>query len=186
MMNNSGRASISEMVASSIAVLTQPAVATFERFEKRGGVQQALIYAAVGALISGIGSFRSGIGGYIAGVIAALLSILLFAFLVFYIGRAFGGTGTLNEVIYSIALFTVPLQAVSGLLNIIPVVGPIIGFVIGLYGIYLGYLVVRSSMNITDTGKAIGTLVLAYLIPAAVSALLLSILIGIFAATGGS
>ncbi len=51
-MNNVG--SLSEMVNSSIVVLTKPSVSTFETYERRGNLQNALIYVAIAALVAGV------------------------------------------------------------------------------------------------------------------------------------
>lgn len=187
-MNNVGN--LSEMVNSSIVVLTRPSVRTFETFERRGNLQAALVYIGVAAIISGLlGAVASPvgvIGGLLGGLLASLLSFVVFVFAVFYIGRSQGGTGTIDEVAYSFALFSAPLTVVAAVLSLIGRVLPILGCLVGLpislillvAQVYLGYLAVQSSMNLTDRTKAIITLVLAAIVSFVVGA----IIAGIFGA----
>ena len=181
-MNNVS--SLSEMVNNSIVVLTKPRVSTFEMFERRGNLTNALVYVGVAALISGIIGLSSGLLGLLGGVISTLVGFLVFTGAVFYIGQSQGGTGTFDEVAYTFSLFAAPISvilAVLGLLAKIPLLGCLFALVIlavVLAQIYLGFLAVQSSMNIADRTKAAVTLVLAGVVWVVVFAL-----IGIF--TGG-
>jgi hypothetical protein len=68
---------LSEMVQQSIKVLTKPSVQTFEEFENRGTVRDALIYVAIGALISGVLSLPAGLSYALASVISAVLTFFV-------------------------------------------------------------------------------------------------------------
>jgi hypothetical protein len=165
--------SISEMLNQSIQVLTKPSVETFERFERHGGQREATIYIMVAAAISAAVSL---VFGLLVGVVAALLAgvlgfilpvagFYLFAFLVYFIGKQQGGTGTQDEVFYTMGLFVAPIQAVTGAVSAIPLLGCLAlpaTLALGIYQIYLGYLGVRSSMNLQQN-QAIITLVLAFI-----------------------
>ncbi len=179
-MNNVG--SLSEMVNSSIVVLTKPSVSTFEMYERRGNLQSALIYVGIAALISGVlGLIGGGLLGLVGGIISALLGFLLFTGAVFYIGKSQGGTGTFGEVAYTFSLFVAPLSVISaffGLLaGVIPLLGACLALIAGIgilvIQVYLGYLAVQSSMNLTDRTKAIITLV-----GAAIVSFIVSLVIG--------
>ena len=167
-MNNVG--SVSEMVNSSIAVLTRPSVATFEMFERRGNLQSALIYMGIAALISGVlGVVGGGILGLLGGVIGTLVGFIVFTYAVFFVGKSQGGTGSYDEVAYTFSLFSAPLAvigAIFGLIgNVIPLLGCLVGIPVALVllaaQVYLGYLAVQSSMNLRESGKAIITLIAA-------------------------
>ncbi|MCS6939538.1 MAG: YIP1 family protein [Roseiflexus sp.] len=165
--------SISEMLNQSIQVLTKPSVETFERFERHGGQREATIYIMVASAISAAVSL---VFGLLNGVVAALLagalgfilpvvSFYLFVFLVYFIGKQQGGTGTQDEVFYTMGLFVAPIQAVTGAVSAIPIINCLAfpaTLALGIYQIYLGYLGVRSSMNLEQT-PAIITLVLAFI-----------------------
>ncbi len=168
-MSMTQQVSIPEMVNQSRAIITSPSVATFERYERHGNLTNAAIYVAIAAVIVGIlNIFSGGIGGLILGLVNSLLGFFVFTGLVYFVGqRLFNGTGNWDEVSYTFALFWAPLAVVGGLLGLLSAV-PVLGFLAGLAALimlvvqaYFGYLAVQSSMNITDQGKAIGTLVLA-------------------------
>ena len=94
-----------------------------------------------------------------------MVGFAVFAFLLFYIGRSQGGTGTQDEVFYTAALYAAPILAVTGAVSNIPLLGCLllpVTFVLGLYQIYLAYLGTRASQNL-DQNKAILTIVLAWL-----------------------
>lgn len=164
------RSSIGTMVQHSREVLTKPSAATFERFEREGTFADALIYVAIAAAISGIFGLVNGIGGFLSQILLTLLGFMVFVYLVHYIGTRQGGSGTLDEVAYSFALFWAPLSVLSALLTlllVITLVGilllPLLGLAVLAANVYFGYLAVRSSMNLTESGKAWLTLILAAL-----------------------
>jgi hypothetical protein len=188
----------SEMINQSIKVLTQPRIETFEQFEKHGGQREALTYVAVAAGLAGIvalivGLF-TGIGGAIIALVGALvaplLSFFIFAFVVNWMGKQQGGTGTQDEVFYSCALYTAPILAVTGIVGNIPVLGCLfapVSLILGLYQIYLGYLATRSSMNL-DQNKAIITVIVAiiaqWIVFAVITAIVAAIAVGIGVSSG--
>jgi hypothetical protein len=87
-------------------------------------------------------------------------------------------------VAYTFSLFIAPLivvDAVVGLFAIIPILGPLFIFIVGLLllvaQVYFAYIAVRSSMNLADQTKTIITLggaflgtLLVYAIIAAIAA----------------
>ena len=182
--------SISDMVAQSISVLTKPSVATFEAFEKKGGQREALIYVGVAAAIVAVVSFVFGIFGGIGhaiialvfGFIGPIVGFFLFALVLFYIARSQGGTGTQEEVFYTVSLYTAPILAVSGIVGAIPFINCIllpVQLVLTVYQAYLAYLAARSSMNLDQTKgiiSVVGAIVAMWIgiaIVASISGLLL-------------
>lgn len=176
---------LSEMVAQSRDVITNPSVSTFERYERRGSIGNAGVYVAVAAVISGLLSFLGALmpwvpgnpfGALIGGALSALAGFFIFTGMVYFLGKNIaGGSGNWDEVAYTFSLFIAPLTIASAvvsfvvaLLGSIPLLGALIGlagFVVGLAFLlgwaYFAYLAVQSSMNIHDQGKAIITLVLS-------------------------
>lgn len=170
---NTSTSSLSEMVNSSIVVLTKPSIATFEQYERRGTMRDALIYVGVAAAIAGIvgflfnllGGIGAAIGGLVVGLLGPLVGFVIFAGVLYYVGKQQGGTGTQDEVFYTCALYTAPLLAVTGVISAIPLLGCLllpVTLILGLYQLYLGYLASRSSMNL-DQNKAIISVVAAIL-----------------------
>jgi hypothetical protein len=175
-MSMTQQVSIQEMVNQSRAIITSPSVATFERYERHGNMTNAAIYVAIAAVISGLVGLISGPNGLLSGLIGTMVQFFVFTGLVFFIGKNLAnGTGTWDEVAYTFSLFWAPLSVIGSLVGavilllafipIINILAGLAGLVIGLallvVNIYFGYLAVQSSMNITDQGKAILTLVLA-------------------------
>ncbi|AIZ44727.1 hypothetical protein QR90_05855 [Deinococcus radiopugnans] len=173
--------SLQDMFAQSTAVITQPSVATFERYEKRGGIQSAFIYvmvaAVVSALIAALFSFFHSDVTFFGQLFSRLITIpvqfLIFTGAVYLIGGSlFKGTGTYAEVAYTFALFFVPLSILGTIIGIIPILGWLVSVLISLVMIYFGYLAVQSSMNLREQVPAIATLVLAGIANFAVGAVL--------------
>ncbi|MEI7769196.1 MAG: YIP1 family protein [Chloroflexales bacterium] len=168
--------SVSEMIAQSRDIISNPSVSTFERYEQRGTMVNAAIYVGIAAVISGVLGITGGIGGLLSGLVGALIGFFVFTGLVFYIGKSIAaGTGTWDEVAYTFSLFSAPLIVVGAALGLvvwifhfIPVLGAlvallglIVSLVILLVQAYFAYIAVQSSMNIRDQGKALTTLGLA-------------------------
>jgi hypothetical protein len=164
--------SIGDMLNQSMTVLTKPSVESFERYERRGGQREALVYVGAAAALAGIvgalfglvtGGIIGLISGLVIGIVGPLLSYFVFSFLIYTIGKSQGGTGTQDEVFYTTSLYTAPILAVTGIVNAIPLLGCLllpVTFILGLYQLYLGYLATRSSMNL-DQNKAIITVILS-------------------------
>lgn len=124
-----------------------------------------------------------------AGITGAVCGGLLGGLIGFYLGNGFvylaarilGGTGDYVTQTYLASLFTVPIGIVSGVLSIIPCVGPIIALVISIYGIVLNARVVKVTHNLT-TGKS----VVAVLSPAIIGMLLACFVIVVLTLLGGA
>ncbi|GGS20016.1 YIP1 family protein [Deinococcus knuensis] len=173
--------SVQDMFAQSTAVLTRPSPATFERYERSGGLQSAFIYvmlaAAVSGVIAAVFSFLHSDVSFFGQLFSRLISVpvgfLMFTGAVYLIGRTlFRGTGTYPEVAYTFALFYVPISIAMTLIGIIPVLGWLVSFALSLVLIYFGFLAVQSSMNLRDQTQAAVTLVLAWIAQAVVTGLI--------------
>ena len=186
--------SINDMISQSLAVLTKPGISTFEEFEKRGGEREALTYVGVAAAISGVAAFVFGLfsgitAALVLGVFAFLIPIISFyisALIIHYVGTNQGGTGTKGEVFYTMALFMAPILAINGAVSSIPLLNCLalpLTLALGIYQIYLGYLGIRSSMNL-DQNKAIITMVIAFVIQLMIGFLLALVLGSVMAMIG--
>jgi hypothetical protein len=107
-------------------------------------------------------------------VLTSVIGFFIFAYILFFVGKQQGGTGTQDEVFYTCALYTAPLLAIVNGVSAIPVLGfcllPIT-FLLGLYQLYLGFLATRASMNLDQT-KAIITVIAAIVGQIIVSAII--------------
>ncbi len=161
-------ASISEMINQSREVLTKRDIATFENYENRGGLKQAIIYMAVAAVITGLLGLAGGIGGVITGILSTLIGFLVFTYLIYFIGQQVGGTGTFDQVAYTFSLFYAPLSVLFSALTfvlVITLIGivfiPFVGIFAIIANIYFAYMAIQSSMNMHDSGKIWLTLILS-------------------------
>lgn len=173
-------ASISEMVAQSRTVLTQPSVATFERFEREGTVRDAIVYVALAAAITGVFGLSEGIGGLVRNVVSTLVGFLIFVYLVQWLATRRGGTGSLDEVAYSFALFWAPLSVLIGvatLVLVLTIVGILLVPLVALAGlaleVWFAYLATQASTNLEAGGPTWGVLIVA-----ALGAFVVSLIVG--------
>lgn len=188
---NASTGSLSEMINSSIVVLTKPSVATFEQYERRGTLQTALIYVGVAAAVAAVVAFLFGIFGGLGIAVSSALSafigvfvnFLVFSGVTYYVGRMQGGSGSFDEVAYTFSLFMAPISVIVNILTVlltITLVGicllPFLAIAAVVAYVYFGYLAVQSSMNLTDRTKVFITLGAAALATIIVNALVTTIL----------
>jgi hypothetical protein len=67
------KALVTDMFGQSLTVMTNPSVATFEQFERRGGMTQALIYVTISGVIAGLLSLLSGHG--LTGLLVTIIRV---------------------------------------------------------------------------------------------------------------
>jgi hypothetical protein len=188
--NSRGGFGLKEMARQSVGVLTRPSVRTFELFERAGTLPQGVTYVAVTSLLVGVVAFianalpiiNNGLGFW-ESVLMSLFGYLSYVFTVHAVGRAQGGTGTLNEVAYTFALFWGPLAILFALLQaslVITVVGilllwlvPVIQLVVNTFFAYTG---VQSSMNLRSPSAIVPTLLIALVTSVAVQALVRAVI----------
>jgi len=189
--------SIGDMVSQSMTVLTKPSVQSFEQFERRGGQREALTYVIAAAVLVGVVGAGFGLLGGVMGAVAgllrgvfALLGFYIFAWVLNYVGKTQGGTGTQDEVFYTAALYTAPLLAVTGVVSSIPIIGCLalpVTFALGIYQIYLGYLAARSSMNLQQNPAiitVIAAIVAQFIVAVFIGGAIVAALVGAAAASG--
>jgi hypothetical protein len=165
----------------------QADVKTFEEIEADpGAMTQAITVIVIAAVAALIGNFfRSGIAAGIAGLVGSLLGYALFSFLVFIIGtKLMPEPATKSD--FSEAFRTIGFAASPGVFNIlaiIPFIGPLIGFVVGLWSLVIAVVAVRQTLDYSNTGRAIVVCLIAGVICWIVLAILmLPILAAMFAA----
>ncbi|UBV43362.1 YIP1 family protein [Deinococcus taeanensis] len=184
------QSSVQDMFAQSVAVLSRPSPATFERFERRGTITSALTYVMIAAVVSAVIAALFALlhpdvtffGQLFTRLILVPVGFLVFTGAVYLIGRSlFRGTGTYPEVAYSFALFYVPLSIVSTLIGVIPVLGWLVMFIISLAMVYFGFMAVQSSMNLRDQTQAVITLILAWIAQLVVAGVIGALFASMFA-----
>jgi hypothetical protein len=178
-----------------IKVLTKPSAQTFA--EEKGKASwdivwmQLLIYAVVGAILSYLATLISPNRYNFAGnpstaalptstlqaiTLGSSFGLIIFIPLGFFIGvgivyliaKAFKGSGTFLQQSYTSLLVGVPLGIISLLLSLIPVLGSIASFALGIYSIVLNVFSIMAVHRLSG-GKA----TLVVLLPAIVAILLI-------------
>ncbi|HEX9369671.1 MAG TPA: Yip1 family protein [Roseiflexaceae bacterium] len=117
-----------------------------------------------GALVGG--------GGLTAAIISslfgAIIGFLIWAGIVWLLGRAFGGTGAFGELAYDVALFSAPLTVLNALISLLGI-GPlacltgIVSLALGIYNIYLTWLGIQAGMNLPGS-KALWVILIPILV----------------------
>lgn len=140
------------------------------------------------ALLSGIGGFLTGLLsgqitvaliGLVLGVVMGIVGYYIWAYLTWFIGtRLFGGTAEPDELLRTLGYAYAP-QAL-GVLGFIPCVGSLIAFLASIWSLVVGVVAVREALNF-DTGKAIITVAIGWLVIFVVS-LVLGVVLGVGAA----
>ncbi len=82
---NTFAVSLSELVNSSVEVLRRPSVFTFERYEKRGNLQTALLYVLIGAVVAAILGLPGGVWGLLNNAVSTVVQFLIFVGVVYYL-----------------------------------------------------------------------------------------------------
>lgn len=187
------RGNFMRMFPQSLAVLTRPTVATFERYERSGGTAQAYLYVLIAALVSGavagfFAIFRrdlSTLGQFTARALVIMVGFAVFTGLVYLISRSvYRATGTYSEVAYTFALFYVPLSLVATVLGIVPLLGQLANIVVAILLILLGYVAVQSSTNVRASTPAMITLAVSGILYYVVSRLLATYLLNTLVLNG--
>jgi hypothetical protein len=112
------------------------------------------------------------------GIFGTFVGFYLASGLVYLGARVFGGTGDFGTQTYLQSLLAVPTGIVSGVLSVIPCVGPLLALAVAVFAIILNVRAVKVTHNLT-TGKAVA----AVLVPAILVAVLVGCLIAIVMAT---
>ena len=157
-----------------------------------GATGQALLVVVMASLSAGIGHgisglMKGGAGGIgvfftslIIGAIGSLVAWFIFSLLCFWLGTTlFKGPdtkSTLGELLRVLGFADSP--ALLNIFIFLPFIGPIIPFVTMIWTIIAGVVGVRQACDFT-TGRAVGTVVVAAIIP-----LIILMLIGV--AVGGA
>lgn len=187
------------------AVLMQPKE-VFAKRKKEADVMAAVkTYGILGAVVGGLmgvmfavlGAAFSAIPGMGAlaafGILAIPIGIVLGAVLVvigsligsgiyFVFAKLLGGTGDFATHYYLPSLFVIPVTILTLILNMIPVLGSILGFILGIYNLYLMTLAFKEAHGFS-TLKA----VLVWLLPVIVIFLVVILMFGaLFAAIAGA
>ncbi len=147
-------------------------IATYEEVEHDDNLTtQAAMVVLIAAVARGIGGFNQGENGIIVGVVAALFSWLVWAGITYLIGdKLLKGTATWGELLRTLGYAQAP--AVLLIFGFVPVLGNILGAVAGIWLLVTGIVAIRQALDF-DTGKAVLTAFLGWLVAVAIPAMVI-------------
>jgi hypothetical protein len=128
----------------------------------RGATGQAAAVVAIVAVCSAIGHMGHGGRGPVGAIILAFISWLLWAGLTYVIGtKLFGGTADMGEMLRTLGFAQSP--GVLAVVGIIPFLGGLVLFAVGIWILVAAVVAIRQALDF-DTGKAVATAVIAWLV----------------------
>ncbi len=136
---------------------------TYEEVEADAdATAQAAGVVAIVAVAGGIGGAMAGGTGIVIGVLGALVQWLIWAGITYLIGdKLLGGTATWGELLRTLGFAQSP--GVFYVLGIIPILGGLVRFIIGVWILIAGIIAIRQALDFS-TGKAVLTAVLGWLV----------------------
>jgi hypothetical protein len=137
--------------------------------------------AALGLMLRGASGRAP--GALIGEIVSAVIGWLIWSYLAYFIGtRLFDGRATPGEMLRTIGFSHSP--GVLNILGFIPVLGPLVRLVVFFWLLVAGVVAVRQALDF-DTGKAILTTIIGWLVPVILIFVLGAIGIGAGMALGG-
>ncbi len=128
----------------------------------RTATGQAAAVVALVAVASAIGGIGEGGASMVGGVISAFVGWLLWSAITLFIGtKVFDGTADMGEMLRTLGF----AQSVGVLkvVGFVPILGWIAALVTGIWMLVCGVVAIRQALDFT-TGKAIGTVLLGWLV----------------------
>ncbi|MCS7220815.1 MAG: YIP1 family protein [Anaerolineae bacterium] len=167
------------------AATLEPAV--YEEVEANANLnQEALAVVVLVSLANGVGLFLSGllggsvgaaIGGLIFGLVSGVLGYYIWAYITYWVGtNLFQGTADVGEMLRTLGYASGP--RVLGILTFIPCLGGLAGLIGGIWSLVTGVVAVRQALDF-DTGKAILTVIIGWII-----VLVITLILGTFLGIG--
>jgi hypothetical protein len=143
----------------------QADVKTFTEIEAdpnaMGQAITVIVIAGIASLIGNI--FRQGISGGILGLITSIVGYAVFSLLVFLVGTKLMPEPT-TKADFNQTFRVVGFAASPGIFNvlaIIPVLGVLISFLVGIWSLVIGVIAVREVLDYSNTARAIIVAVIA-------------------------
>lgn len=171
-----------------VKILTRPGVQSF--LEEQGkadwsviwiqllflGLLGSLISLLQNAAIAPVNSFAASLEYFARfSIITVPLSFFITVGIQYLLARALRGNGTYKTQAYNQLLFTVPLTIITYILQLIPLVGVILGALVGIYQIVLNVYAVMAAHNLRG-GKATLAVLLPVIVLLALAMLALIVL----------
>ena len=140
----------------------------------KGAMRQAMGVVILSSVAAGIGSIgTTGIKGLVLGTIVALAGWFIWAFLTYYIGTRLlpepQTKADVGELLRTIGFSSSP--GVLRVLGIIPMLGNILNFIIGIWMLVAMIIAVRQALDYKSTWRAVGVCLIGWIVQIAIFAL---------------
>jgi hypothetical protein len=150
-------------------------VTLYEEVEAdKGAMGQAMGVIILSSVAAGIGTIgTTGIKGLVLGTIVALLGWFIWAFLTYFIGTRLlpepQTKADYGELLRTIGFSSSP--GVLRVLGIIPMLGAILNFLIGIWMLVAMVIAVRQALDYKSTWRAVGVCLIGWIVQIAIFAL---------------
>ncbi len=153
----------------------------------KGAMGQAMGVVILSSVAAGVGTIgTTGIKGLFLGTIVALVGWFIWAFLTYFIGtRLLPEPQTKadhGELLRTIGFSSSP--GVLRVLGIIPMLGGILNFIIGIWMLVAMVIAVRQALDYKSTWRAVGVCFIGWIVQFAIFALFFGLVGGFGAAQG--
>ena len=144
-------------------------------------MQQAMGVVIFSSVAAGIGTIgTTGIKGLFLGTVVALVGWFIWAFLTFFIGTRLlpepQTKADYGELLRTIGFSSSP--GVLRVLGIIPMLGPIVNFIVGIWMLVAMIIAVRQALDYKSTWRAVGVCLIGWIVQIAIFALFFGMLGG--------
>jgi hypothetical protein len=141
----------------------------------KGAMGQAMQVVILSSVAAGIGTIgTTGIKGLVLGTIVALVGWFIWAFLTYFIGTRLlpepQTKADYGELLRTIGFSSSP--GVLRVLGIIPMLGNILNFIVGIWMLVAMVIAVRQALDYNSTWRAVGVCLIGWIIQSAIFALL--------------
>ncbi len=147
-------------------------VALYEEVEAdKGAMGQAMGVVILSSVAAGIGTIgTTGIKGLVLGTIVALVGWFIWAFLTYFIGTRLlpepQTKADYGELLRTIGFSSSP--GVLRVLGIIPMLGAILNFIIGIWMLVAMVIAVRQALDYKSTWRAVGVCLIGWIVQIAI------------------
>ena len=152
--------------------------AIYEEVENDAGATgQAAGVVVLASVAAGIGAIvHVGVGGFVANIVGGLVGWAVWSYLTWWIGTKWLPEPQTNAD-PSQLLRTLGFAAAPGVLNvlgIVPFLGGLVRLVVSVWMLVAGVIAVRQALDYTSTGRAVGVVVIGWVIQMVIILALLS------------
>ena len=147
----------------------------------KNAMGQAMGVVILSSVAAGIGTIgTTGLKGLLFGTVTALLAWFIWAFLTYFIGTRLlpepQTTADYGELLRTIGFSSSP--GVLRVLGIIPMLGVIINFLVGIWMLAAMIIAVRQALDYKSTWRAVGVCLIGWIVQIAIFALFFGLLGG--------